>query len=684
MITETKDQAVQACKRSLDEDEELSTILDEEPEDEYPDTQVEIELVKQICPDYTPEEWRRAQMDDPVLKAVHEILKSNPIDKPLPDEIFQDQLKEVKTYLRLWPNLILSGGILVWKQSCSIWEDERGWRELKIVPISFRISMFYLIHSAELLHRGYEKVHNALRSRVWWPNFTSDLKEWSKACYACQSSKPGSRGSKLPLKQEASYNPMRRMSVDLIGPLPPTDSENTWMLVIQDYSSKWLELFGLPDKEMETVVSKLYDEVMLRYGACDKLHSDKGGEFVNKLMQELCKRWGIDKTNTSGYAPWSNGQVERSNASLKIMLRMFGERYRHSWDKHLPKMRAALNNAVHSTTGFTPYKLFFAQCRDAVMPIDLMMNEKPIDSKEYACANEFLLEQERIMCEILTQARKHTKAQRSVQAKNVERGTLRMRRYKVGDLVLRKHIPTAQDTFGQFVWTGPHRVIDVTTHNVKLWLRARGRPNKFGRTRLELRWVHTSFVKPCYRDREGRLLSVKSGWERSKITTSVKEAVSEDSDGSEPKEVSKIESVPKMSRAFLDNGQLDETSHESKEDVPEDSEEEKKLRSDKQAMMENSFDEWTPVTEMGNEEVADYLNANFWCSLVQPRPGGPRIPEEMLTIFDEVIQPTYGEGTEYSGPTFVSQQQRARDLASAKDLPALAVRKCVEDPSSRR
>ena len=227
-------------------------------------------------------------------------------------------------------------------------------------------------------------------------------------------------------------------------------------------------------------------------------------------------------------------------------------------------------------------------------------------------------------------------------------------------------------------------MIDVTTHNVKLWLRARGRPNKFGRTRLELRWVHTSFVKPCYRDREGRLLSVKSGWKRSKITTSVKEAVSEDSDGSEQKEVSKIESVPKMSRAFLDNGQLDETSHELTEDVPEDSEEEKKLRSDKQAMMENSFDEWTPVTEMGNEEVADYLNANFWCSLVQPRPGGPRIPEKMLTIFDEVIQPTYGEGTEYSGPTVVSQQQRARDLASAKDLPPLAVRKCEEDPSSRR
>ena len=98
-----------------------------------------------------------------------------------------------------------------------------------------------------------------------------------------------------------------------------------------------LELFGLPDKEMETVVSKLYDEVMLRYGACDKLHSDKGGEFVNKLMQELCKRWGIEKTNTSGYAPWSNGQVERSNASLKIMLRMFGEHYRHSWDKHLQR-----------------------------------------------------------------------------------------------------------------------------------------------------------------------------------------------------------------------------------------------------------------------------------------------------------------------------------------------------------
>ena len=118
---------------------------------------------------------------------------------------------------------------------------------------------------------------------------------------------------------------MHRLGIDLTGPLPPTNSGKVWILVVQDYFSKWVELFPLATKECEEVARVLYDEVFTRYGACERLHSDQGGEFDNRLMAQLCKLWEIDKTRTSGFAPWSNGLVERTDRSLKGMLRHLGD-----------------------------------------------------------------------------------------------------------------------------------------------------------------------------------------------------------------------------------------------------------------------------------------------------------------------------------------------------------------------
>mgnify|MGYP001490693603 FL=1 len=72
---------------------------------------------------------------------------------------------------------------------------------------------------------------------------------------------------------------MVRMGVDLIGPLPLTEKHNRYICVLQDYGTKWVELFALERKTMEHVANVLLDEVFYRYGVCAKLHSDKGTEL---------------------------------------------------------------------------------------------------------------------------------------------------------------------------------------------------------------------------------------------------------------------------------------------------------------------------------------------------------------------------------------------------------------------
>ena len=68
---------------------------------------------------------------------------------------------------------------------------------------------------------------------------------------------------------------------------------------------------------------------------------------------------GTVKTKTTPYHPRSDGLVERFNRTLLAMLAMFVSQEHDNWDDLLPFMMLAYNTTVHTTTGFTPYRLVF-------------------------------------------------------------------------------------------------------------------------------------------------------------------------------------------------------------------------------------------------------------------------------------------------------------------------------------
>ena len=127
---------------------------------------------------------------------------------------------------------------------------------------------------------------------------------------------------------------------------------------------------------------------------------------------------GIDKTRTSGYAPWSNGQVERSNRSSKGILRVIGEAHPENWDDYIPNIRAAMNNIVQSSTGQTAHKVFFSRVCDAKMPIDIMACEQPLTDDQGSCFARILVEKEKEMCEVLAKVREHMNSSLKRQADN--------------------------------------------------------------------------------------------------------------------------------------------------------------------------------------------------------------------------------------------------------------------------
>ena len=60
------------------------------------------------------------------------------------------------------------------------------------------------------------------------------------------------------------------------------------------------------------VIARLFiDEIISRHGAPRVLLSDRGTNFLSKVVAEVCKIFQIQKVNTSSYHPQTDGTVER-------------------------------------------------------------------------------------------------------------------------------------------------------------------------------------------------------------------------------------------------------------------------------------------------------------------------------------------------------------------------------------
>ena len=85
------------------------------------------------------------------------------------------------------------------------------------------------------------------------------------------------------------------------------------------------------------------------------LLSDQGGEFCNKLIDELLNLIGTEHRVTSSYHPECNGRTERLNQTLIRSLRKHCEDDAQQWDKYLSFISFAYNTRINSVTKFTPY-----------------------------------------------------------------------------------------------------------------------------------------------------------------------------------------------------------------------------------------------------------------------------------------------------------------------------------------
>ena len=222
-------------------------------------------------------------------------------------------------------------------------------------------------HNSHIGHHGVDRTLEKLKQdNQSWEHMRSHvrvfIKKYCPCCLKMSYLKPPIEAIPYTL---ASFDPMERLSVDTIGPLPPDERGNQYIIVVIDNFSRFIELYSVPDAGAENAAKALINHFG-RYGAPEKIFSDNGTQYANQIVNELTKLVGSEHCLTTAYSHEENGIVERANKEVMRHLRsiIFDKNIFVEWAIFLPLVQRIMNSEVHRSTGVSPAQIIFGRAID--------------------------------------------------------------------------------------------------------------------------------------------------------------------------------------------------------------------------------------------------------------------------------------------------------------------------------
>ncbi len=316
-------------------------------------------------------------------------------------------------------------------------------------------------------HFGISRTIEKVREKYYFPKLCTEITKYVKSCVICCQRK------RAAVPTNAAITPMPvpdapwvRVSTDMLTKLPVCKSGNKHVLVFIDYFTKYVELVAVPDAKSETVARAFVDRVILLHGSPQYLHSDRGTNYLSKLIAETCKLFETHKTQTTSFHPACNGQSERMMSNIVNSLSKMLENKHDVWDTFLPFAQYSYNSTpCLDSTGFSPF--FLNHGYHPRMPIDTVLH---VPSDSPASAKDFI---ERTLQDLQTahQFAEDILLERKESMRQKSETKAHDPKFKVGDVVYIYEpvvVPGNARKLSR-LWAGPYFIIQMpSTIHAKL------------------------------------------------------------------------------------------------------------------------------------------------------------------------------------------------------------------------
>lgn len=294
---------------------------------------------------------------------------------------------------------------------------------------------FQLIKSThEGAHLGFEKTLEKLREKYVWPRMYTEIKQYCSSCLACKTSKSDNQNHVPPMgKPKLATQPWQILAIDYVGPFPRAKKTgNTCLLVITDIFTKFVVIQPLKEAKSKQLVFFLENMIFLLFGVPEVVLSDNGAQFLSKEYKSLLDRYRVTQWLTPVYFPQVNN-AERTNRVITSAIRALIKKEQDHWDEDIYKIANAINNATHSSSGFSPYFTNFG--RNQISSGEEYQNLRDINSDTTPTAKEHSEKMNKIYENVRNNLKiaydKYSKYYNLRSGKKIE--------FQVGDRVLKKN-----------------------------------------------------------------------------------------------------------------------------------------------------------------------------------------------------------------------------------------------------
>ncbi|KAL5264824.1 hypothetical protein ACHWQZ_G005783 [Mnemiopsis leidyi] len=378
---------------------------------------------------YSSELVLESQLKDEDFNKIRSWLKNN--RKPDRDEDRSGFSDDLNHYYHLFEHLCLSkNGTVCYK---FFFKQSKKFRELLCVPEKLHPDILRSHHDTDHSgHFGPVKTLHRIREKYYFPSMSKKVKLFCNTCETCflnnhgYQKKPGA-----PLKLFTANRPNEYLSLDLIGPINGP-CRFKYILTMKDRFTKYVQLVPLIDGTSQKIAKALMDHWFFTFGIPEKILSDRANNLTGELMQSVYNIFQVNKIRTTSYHARGNGDCERANKDISIILKKLVKDNYSSWPNKLPYVSFAINTAVHASTGFSPARLQFG--RELRTPSDLWFSTTSTET--YKSGAHLALATYHDLNEVYKLVRSNLNQSQAGQKKTYDRKKGFHTNYKEKDLVL--------------------------------------------------------------------------------------------------------------------------------------------------------------------------------------------------------------------------------------------------------
>ena len=170
---------------------------------------------------------------------------------------------------------------------------------------------------------GQRKMHNALKSKYKFKNATEFVKHGISQCLTCDGLTKSNKTILPRLKPTPiPIQPMTVVHIDAAGPFPESTKGNRYFLIAVCRLTGYPEVEAVPNKKASTIAKFILYNLFARYGYLHIYVSDNGGEFENKLCNEILGIMRTKHIKITPYHPQGNGKAEANVKKMKKALKV--------------------------------------------------------------------------------------------------------------------------------------------------------------------------------------------------------------------------------------------------------------------------------------------------------------------------------------------------------------------------